>query len=167
MEQFLLLLASLLYLLRLLSNTIVCIFYLGLKREILEIRISSSFYPMWWCMFYKEIMDAQHFSFYIILSNYVWSILFCQNRFHVVWRCIVVKDVSAKEKHNLIYWWPLGLSKFSDPFGLLAFPLYCLCCLYVGDDFRGAIIETKEASGKRIVMPRPHCISRRTKETKH
>ena len=117
--------------------------------------------------FYTEIMDAQHFSFYIILSNYVWSILFCQNRFHVVWRCIVVKDVSAKEKHNLIYWWPLGLSKFSDPFGLLAFPLYCLCCLYVGDDFRGAIIETKEASGKRIVMPRPNCISRRTKETKH
>ena len=117
--------------------------------------------------FYKEIMDAQHFSFYIILSNYVWSILFCQNRFHVVWRCIVVKDVSAKEKHNLIYWWPLGLSKFSDPFGLLAFPLYCLCCLYVGDDFRGAIIETKEASGKRIVMPWPNCISRRTKKTKH
>ena len=41
--------------------------------------------------FYKEIMDAQHFPFYIILSNYVWSILLYQDkdynvrqiRFHV------------------------------------------------------------------------------------
>ena len=31
--------------------------------------------------FYKEIMDA-HFPFYIILSNYVWSILFYQNKDH-------------------------------------------------------------------------------------
>ena len=47
---------------------------------------------------YKEIMDAQHFHFYIILSNYVRSILFYQNedhnfrqiRFHVrikMYRC--------------------------------------------------------------------------------
>ena len=27
--------------------------------------------------FYEEIMDAQRFMFYIILSNYVRSILFC------------------------------------------------------------------------------------------
>ena len=41
--------------------------------------------------FYKEIVDTQHFPFYIILSNYVWSILFYQDkdynvrqiRFHV------------------------------------------------------------------------------------
>ena len=46
--------------------------------------------------FYKEIMNAQHFSFYIILSNYVWSILFYQDkdynvrqiRFHV---CIMMR----------------------------------------------------------------------------
>ena len=29
-------------------------------------------------------MDAQHFSFYITLSNYVWSILFNQNKYHNV-----------------------------------------------------------------------------------
>ena len=34
--------------------------------------------------FYKEIMGAQHFPFYIILSNYVWSILFYQNKDHNV-----------------------------------------------------------------------------------
>ena len=34
--------------------------------------------------FYKEIMGAQHFSFYIVLSNYVWSILFCRNKDHNV-----------------------------------------------------------------------------------
>ena len=34
--------------------------------------------------FYKEIMDAQHFPFYFILSNYVWSILFYQNKDHNV-----------------------------------------------------------------------------------
>ena len=34
--------------------------------------------------FYKEIMDAQYFPFYIILSNYVWSILFHQNKDHNV-----------------------------------------------------------------------------------
>ena len=27
-------------------------------------------------------MDAQYFTFYIILSNYVWSILFYQNKDH-------------------------------------------------------------------------------------
>ena len=32
--------------------------------------------------FYKEIMDAQDFPFYIILSNYVCSILFYQNKDH-------------------------------------------------------------------------------------
>ena len=36
--------------------------------------------------FYKETMDAQHFSFYIILSNYVWSILFYQDKDHNVWQ---------------------------------------------------------------------------------
>ena len=36
--------------------------------------------------FYKQIMNAQHFSFYIILSNYVWSILFYQNKNHNVRR---------------------------------------------------------------------------------
>ena len=34
--------------------------------------------------FYKEIMAAQHFPFYIILSNYVWSTLFYQNKDHNV-----------------------------------------------------------------------------------
>ena len=34
--------------------------------------------------FYKEIMDAQHFPFYIILSNYVRSILFYQDKDHNV-----------------------------------------------------------------------------------
>ena len=34
--------------------------------------------------FYKEIMDAQHFPFYIILSNYVRCILFYQNKDHKV-----------------------------------------------------------------------------------
>ena len=34
---------------------------------------------------YKEIMDAQHFSFYITLSNYVWSIFFYQED-HNVWQ---------------------------------------------------------------------------------
>ena len=33
--------------------------------------------------FYKEIMDP-HFPFYIILSNYVWSTLFYQNKDHNV-----------------------------------------------------------------------------------
>ena len=32
--------------------------------------------------FYKEITDAQHFSFYIILSNYTRSILFYRNKDH-------------------------------------------------------------------------------------
>ena len=36
--------------------------------------------------FYKEIMDAQHFSFYIILSNHVWSILFYQDKDHNFWQ---------------------------------------------------------------------------------
>ena len=35
-----------------------------------NIRSSASFFH-----FYKEIMDTRHFSFYIILSNYVRSIL--------------------------------------------------------------------------------------------
>ena len=30
--------------------------------------------------FYKEIMDTQYFPFYIILSNYVWSISFYQDK---------------------------------------------------------------------------------------
>ena len=34
--------------------------------------------------FYKEIMDAQHFEFYIILSNYVWTILSYQTKDHNV-----------------------------------------------------------------------------------
>ena len=88
-----------------------------------EIRIRSS---EKFLSFYKEIMDVQHFPFYIILSNYARSILFYQNedhnvrqiRFHVcinknavVKDCInknvVVKDVSVKERHfsdNLIYY---------------------------------------------------------------
>ena len=91
--------------------------------------------------FYKEIMNAQHFSFYIILSNYVWSILFYQDkdynvrqiRFHV---CIkmcryIIKNVSVKERYfpdNLIpvlrskgklnifsiaRWWDRRLKKFT------------------------------------------------------
>ena len=36
--------------------------------------------------FYKGIMDAQYFPSYIILSNYVWSILFYQNKDHNVRR---------------------------------------------------------------------------------
>ena len=36
--------------------------------------------------FYEEIMDAQYFSFYIILSNYVWSILFYQDEDRNVWQ---------------------------------------------------------------------------------
>ena len=54
-------------------------------------------------------MDTQHFPFYIILSNYLISILFYQNKDHkgfmFVQRCIVVKDVSVKERNfpdNLI-----------------------------------------------------------------
>ena len=38
---------------------------------------------IWFLSFYKEIMDA-HFQFYIILSNYVWSILFYQIEDHNV-----------------------------------------------------------------------------------
>ena len=34
--------------------------------------------------FYKEMMDARRFPFYIILSDYVWSILFYQNKDHKV-----------------------------------------------------------------------------------
>ena len=48
--------------------------------------------------FYKEIMDAQHFLSYIILSNYVWSILFYQNKDHNIWQirfhvCIVEENI--------------------------------------------------------------------------
>ena len=51
-----------------------------LCHELLCIRLSEKFLS-----FYKEIVDAaQHFSFYIILSNYVWSILFYQNKDHNV-----------------------------------------------------------------------------------
>ena len=39
-----------------------------------NIRLSEKFLS-----FYKEIMDAQYFPFYIILSNYI-SILFYQNK---------------------------------------------------------------------------------------
>ena len=54
------------------------------------IRLSEKFLS-----FYEEIIDAQHFLFYIILSNYVRSILFCWDKhrdisqpwFHV---CMVV-----------------------------------------------------------------------------
>ena len=34
--------------------------------------------------FYEKIMDAQYFPFYIILSSYVWSILFYRNKDHNV-----------------------------------------------------------------------------------
>ena len=34
--------------------------------------------------FYKELTDAQHSPFYIILSNYVWWMLFYQNKDHNV-----------------------------------------------------------------------------------
>ena len=48
--------------------------------------------------FYKEIMDAQYFPFYITLSNYVWSILFYQNKDHNVrqirFHVCVYKDAS-------------------------------------------------------------------------
>ena len=58
-------------------------------------------------------MDAQHFQFYIILSNYLWSILFYKNkdhnvreiRFRVCIKWVVVTDVSIKEEQfsdNLI-----------------------------------------------------------------
>ena len=55
-----------------------------------SIRLSEKFLS-----FYEEIIDAQHFLFYIILSNYVRSILFCWDKhrdisqpwFHV---CMVV-----------------------------------------------------------------------------
>ena len=55
---------------------------------------------------YKEIMDAQHFPFYIILSNYVWSILFYQDknynvryiRFHVCIKMRCCKRRACKRK---------------------------------------------------------------------
>ena len=56
--------------------------------------------------FYKEIMDAQHFPFYIIISNYVCSILFYQNkdqnvrriRFHVCIKMRCCKRRVCKRK---------------------------------------------------------------------
>ena len=36
--------------------------------------------------FYKEVMDAQHFSFYIMLSNYVRSIFLYQDKDRNVWQ---------------------------------------------------------------------------------
>ena len=64
-----------------------------------SIRLSEKFLP-----FHEEIIDAQRFFFYIILSNYVRSILFCSNKhrhishtcFHV---CIVIKITFAKERY--------------------------------------------------------------------
>ena len=69
--------------------------------------------------FYKEIMDA-HFSFYIILSNYVWFILFYQDkdynvrqiRFPVCTKMHCYKRCVRKRKtpfgqHNMsisVYW---------------------------------------------------------------
>ena len=44
-------------------------------QHFLRIRSSEKFLS-----FHKQIMDAQYFSFYIILSNYAWSILFYQNK---------------------------------------------------------------------------------------
>ena len=45
-------------------------FYVHYEWGVLYIRLSQKFLS-----FYKEIVDAQHFLFYIILSNYVRSIL--------------------------------------------------------------------------------------------
>ena len=50
--------------------------------------------------FYKEIMDT-HFPFYIILSNYVWSILFYQNKDHNVrqiWFHVCIKMRRCKRR---------------------------------------------------------------------
>ena len=55
------------------------ILILILLSSILIIRSSDKFLS-----FYKEIMDAQRFPFYIILPNYVWSISFYQNKDHNV-----------------------------------------------------------------------------------
>ena len=79
--------------------------YLACKVELKDIRSSEKFLSL-----YKEIIDTQHFPFYIILSNYVRSILLYQDkdydvrqsRVHVCIKiCIVciVKDASVKERH--------------------------------------------------------------------
>ena len=49
--------------------------YITLTNTILYIRLSENFLS-----FYEEIIDAQGFLFYIILSNYVRSIFFCWNK---------------------------------------------------------------------------------------
>ena len=72
------------------------------------IRLSEKFLS-----FYKEIIDVQHFPFYIILLNYIWSILFYQNKNHNVRRirfrvCIKMHRCKRRvcKRHfsdNLIY----------------------------------------------------------------
>ena len=57
--------------------------------------------------FYKEIIVAQYFLFHIILSNYLWSILFYQNkdrnvrqiRFHVCIKMHRCKRRVYKRRH--------------------------------------------------------------------
>ena len=78
-----------------------------------NIRLSEKFLS-----FYEEIMDTQRFLFYIILSNYVRSILFCWDKhrdislaFTFVWRCIVLKRHIFKGRHfpdNLILSWAIA-----------------------------------------------------------
>ena len=51
--------------------------------------------------FYKEIMNAQYFPFYIILSNYVWSISFYQDKGYNVWQIrfnVCIKMCYCKRK---------------------------------------------------------------------
>ena len=74
------------------------------KYNLPNMRLSEKFLS-----FYEEIIDAQRLLFYIILSNYVRSILFCRDKrrlgFTFVRRCIVVRNMFAKERHfpdNLI-----------------------------------------------------------------
>ena len=47
-------------------------------REIVVVQLRLEYIrsPQKFLSFYKEVVDAQHFLFYIILLNYVWSSLF-------------------------------------------------------------------------------------------
>ena len=70
-----------------------------------SIRLSEKFLS-----FYEEIIDAQCFFFYITLSNYVRSILFCWDKhrdisrtcFHVCMKLHCFKKTRLRKKDNLI-----------------------------------------------------------------
>ena len=67
-----------------------------------NIRLSEKFLS-----FYEEIIDAQRFSFYVILSNYVRSILFCWDKHRDIsqtWFHVYTKVHCCKKQKKDTFW---------------------------------------------------------------